>query len=141
MKLGILNAGFYLKKLKDIYKYIFIYIYKDMTEIDYKKMYEEILFDKIVIQKEFEKFKITHTDIVDKLNKVNDDLKEHLKKYTAPERNKKYYEKNKEKIIEKIKANKPTPEKIKEYNKKSYQNRKLKQLHECNSSNKEIENI
>ena len=73
--MGILNAGFYLKKLKDIYKYIFIYIYKDTTEIDYKKMHEEILFDKIVIQKEFEKFKITYTDIVDKLNKENDDLK------------------------------------------------------------------
>ena len=41
-----------------------------------------------------------------------------------------YYEKNKDKIIEKVKANKPSPDKIKEYNKKSYQNRKQKKLSE-----------
>ena len=55
-----------------------------------------------------------------------EETKEHLKKYTAPKRSKTYYEKNKEKIIEKIKANKPSPEKTKEYNKKSYENRKQK---------------
>ena len=97
-----------------------------MSNFDYKKIYEETLFDKISIQKEFEQYKNLQIDIINKLNKEIDELKEHLKKYTAPERNKIYYEKNKEKIIEKIKANKPTPEKIKEYNKKSYQNRKLK---------------
>ena len=57
--------------------------------------------------------------------RVNE-LEEKLKSYTNPQSCQKFYEKNKEKIIEKIKANKPTPEKIKEYNKKSYQNRKLK---------------
>lgn len=36
----------------------------------------------------------------EKLKKEIDDLKEHLKKYTAPTRNKKYYEQNREKIIE-----------------------------------------
>ena len=57
-------------------------------------------------------------------------LKEHLKKYTAPKRNKDYYHNNKEKIIKKVKENqatkKPDPEKIKEYNKKTYQKRKQK---------------
>lgn len=57
-------------------------------------------------------------------------LKEHLKKYTAPKRNKDYYHNNKEKIIKKVKENqakkKPDPEKIKEYNKKAYQKRKQK---------------
>jgi hypothetical protein len=113
-----------------------------MTDFNYKKIYEDTLFEKISIQKEFQQFKITQEDIINKLNKEIDDLKEHLKKYTAPERNKKYYEKHKEKIIEQVKANKPTPEKIKEYNKKSYQNRKLKkQLEEQNIINKEIKNI
>ena len=49
-----------------------------------------------------------------------------MKKYTAPKSNKIYYEKNKEKIIERIKANKPVSEKTKEYNKRAYENRKLK---------------
>lgn len=50
--------------------------------------------------------------------------KEHLKKYTASR--KVYYEKNKEHILEKMKAN-PTPaEKRKEYNKISYLRRKEK---------------
>jgi len=111
-----------------------------MSNIDYKKIYEETLFDKISIQKEFEQYKNLQIDIINKLNKELDELKEHLKKYTAPERNKIYYEKNKEKIIEKIKANKPSSEKIKEYNKKSYQNRKLKkqldeQLEKQNTDN------
>jgi hypothetical protein len=111
-----------------------------MSNIDYKKIYEETLFDKISIQKEFEQYKNLQIDIINKLNKEIDELKEHLKKYTAPERNKIYYEKNKEKIIEKIKANKPSSEKIKEYNKKSYQNRKLKkqldeQLEKQNTDN------
>lgn len=57
-------------------------------------------------------------------------LKEHLKKYTAPKRNKDYYHNNKEKIIKKVKENqatkKPDPDKIKEYNKKAYQKRKQK---------------
>lgn len=77
-----------------------------MTNIDYKKMYEEVIFDKNTIQKEFELYKITQNEINNKLIKENEDLKEHLKKYTAPKAYKKYYEKNKDKIIE--------------YNKKSY---------------------
>ncbi len=96
-----------------------------MTNIDYKKMYEEIIFDKITIQKEFElyktniikefeQYKITQNEINQKLIKENEELKEHLKKYTAPKAYKKYYEKNKDKIIE--------------YNKKSYLTKKQKKI-------------
>ena len=53
-----------------------------MTEIDYKKMYEEEIFSKITIQKEFEKYKnstqkefeqykITQNEINSKLIKEN----------------------------------------------------------------------
>jgi len=116
-----------------------MYLYINMSNIDYKKMYEDTLFEKISIQKEFQQFKISKEEFINNLNIEINDLKDHLKKYTAPERNKKYYEKHKEKIIEQVKANKPTPEKIKEYNKKSYQNRKLKkQLEEQNINDKEI---
>ena len=50
----------------------------------------------------------------------------HLKKYTAPESNKVYYEKHKQQILQKKKLN-PTPqEKRKEYNRTSYLRRKEK---------------
>ena len=73
--------------------------------------------------------------------KINE-LTEHLKKYTAPKRNKKFYENHKEEIIKKNKEyiqknkdnlKKPDPEKIKEYNKRAYERRKLK-------NNQNIEN-
>jgi hypothetical protein len=56
----------------------------------------------------------------------NNELKEHLKKYTAPKRNKEYYHNNKDKIKEKQSVKKTDPEKIKEYNKRAYEKRKLK---------------
>jgi len=56
----------------------------------------------------------------------NNELKEHLKKYTAPKRNREYYHNNKEKIKEKQSTKKLDPEKIKEYNKRAYEKRKLK---------------
>ena len=83
-----------------------------MNNIDYKKIYEEVIFEKITIKNEYEQYKKTQEDIINKLIDENRELKEHLKKYTAPKGNKKYYEKNKEKIIE--------------YNKKSYHDKKLK---------------
>ena len=46
------------------------------------------------------------------------DTKENLKKYTAPERNKKYYDLHKEEIISKQKP--VSSEKRKEYNRISY---------------------
>jgi hypothetical protein len=58
------------------------------------------------------------------------ETQEHLKKYTAPSRNKKYYETHKEIIKQKIlTANKVTPitpDKRKEYNRIAYLNRKAK---------------
>jgi hypothetical protein len=87
-----------------------------MSNIDYKKNYEEVVFEKITIQKEFELFKKTQEEVINKLIKDNEELKEHLKKYTAPKGNKKYYEKNKEKIIE--------------YNKKSYHDKKLQKINQ-----------
>jgi hypothetical protein len=60
--------------------------------------------------------------------------KEHLKKYTAPSRNKKYYENNKEEIKQKVKEYKqtnnyvytPSLEKKKEYARTAYLNKKAK---------------
>lgn len=54
------------------------------------------------------------------------ETKEHLKKYTAPVRCKPYYENHKEELLEKMKKYKPTPEQIKEKNKKAYLKRKEK---------------
>lgn len=54
------------------------------------------------------------------------ETKEHLKKYTAPVRSKIYYENHKEELLEKMKKYKPTPEQIKEKNKKAYLKRKEK---------------
>ncbi len=113
-----------------------------MSKINYKKLYEEAIFDKINLEKEINKINIelentkklvdsnniNFKELYDKILIENNELKEKLKKYTAPKRSKLYYEKNKDKILEKIKANKPSPEKIKEYNKKSYQNRKQKKI-------------
>ena len=65
-------------------------------------------------------------------NRINE-LEEHLKKYTAPQRNKKFYENHKEEIIKKVmdykeknKNKKQDPEKIKEYNRIAYLKRKQK---------------
>lgn len=60
------------------------------------------------------------------LKKENEELKNRLKKYTNPERNKKYYQTHKETLIEK--ASKPTPEKQREYNKRAYEKRKAIKL-------------
>ena len=67
-----------------------------------------------------------YKDLYEKLLIENNQLKENLKKYTAPERNKNYYHKNKQIIIEKNKGKTKNPDKIKEYNKKAYQKRKAK---------------
>ena len=50
--------------------------------------------------------------------------KEHLKKYTAPSRAKKYYETHKETLLKKMKENTPDKDKIKEKNRKAYLKRK-----------------
>ncbi len=89
---------------------------------DYKILYFNLLLKYEKLQEEYEL-------------KINE-LKEHLKKYTAPSRNKKYYENHRDEIIQKSKEYKEKtgnkkvvlPEKIKEYNKKAYEKRKLKKL-------------
>lgn len=72
-------------------------------------------------------------DEVQVLKKENEELKnkvieleERLKKYTAPARSKTYYENHKEELLEKMKKYKPTPEQIKEKNRKAYLKRKEK---------------
>jgi len=71
---------------------------------------------------EIEKLKL----IIQEKDKEIQELKEHLKKYTAPERNKKYYENNKEMILKRNNTNKKQmdKEKIKEYNRRAYLKRK-----------------
>ena len=79
------------------------------TEPNYKELYEKSIIE------------------------INE-LKEHLKKYTAPKRSKAYYENNKDEINEKNKEyHKTIPaEKIKEYSKRAYEKKKLKLLEEKN---------
>ena len=70
-----------------------------------------------------EKIKELEEEII-RLNNELQKTKEHLKKYTAPESRKKYYEDNKEKIKERVNEYKKntnyiyeaTPEQKKEYN-------------------------
>ena len=75
------------------------------------------------------------------LEKTTNELiktKEHLKKYTAPTRSKKYYEHHNDEILKRQKEyNKAymkelDPEKIKEYNKRAYQKRKQKNQNDEN---------
>jgi hypothetical protein len=63
----------------------------------------------------------------EQLKKELHDVKEHLKKYTAPKRNTVYYENHKEELLKKMKENPPSSDKRKEYNSISYQRRKEKQ--------------
>jgi hypothetical protein len=59
------------------------------------------------------------------------ELEERLKKYTCGKKHKKYYEKNKEKVMKNganylQKLKEENPEKLKEYRKRAYQKRKEK---------------
>jgi hypothetical protein len=96
------------------------------TIIDYKRLYEVSIIEKEKIL----------TDNQKKQEKINE-LTEELNSYKIENYSKKnYYQKNKEKIIEKVKEyNKnyvKTPEQIKEYNKRAYEKRKAKKLEEQN---------
>ena len=75
--------------------------------------------------------------IVELTNKVTE-LEERLKKYTNGSNHKRYYEKNKEKIkesgstyLQKLKTE--NPEKLKEYSRRAYANKKKKQTEKENS--------
>jgi hypothetical protein len=52
------------------------------------------------------------------------ETKEHLKKYTAPKRSKKYYETHKEELLQQMKMNPIPSDKRKEYNKNYYLKKK-----------------
>ena len=78
------------------------------------------------------------------LIKQNEELKTRLTKYTNGENHKRYYEKNKEKIkqsganyLQKLKES--NPEKIKEYSKRAYENKKKRQLEASLNTNLEKE--
>ena len=97
----------------------------------------ELLYEKSIIEKN--KLNNYIKDLENKINELenkNTKLTAHLKKYTASDSHKLYYQKNKEKIIEKNKEYNKLhkkiidPEKIKEYNKRSYEKRKLKKQNE-----------
>lgn len=92
--------------------------------IDYKRLYELSIVEKEKLI----------TDNQTKNDRINELIKE-LNSYKIENYSKKsYYQKNKDKIIEKMKEyNKQhtkDPEKIKEYNKKAYEKRKAKKLEE-----------
>ena len=68
-------------------------------------------------------------EIIDKnkqLQQENNELKEKLKKYTAPARHKNYYENHKEEILARNKTYEVTTEKKKEYARRAYLNKKEK---------------
>lgn len=66
------------------------------------------------------------------LENENIELKHHLKKYTAPSRNKRYYEIHKEELLDKMKQNPISSDKKKEYNKKYYLKKKLSKTENVN---------
>ena len=76
---------------------------------------EELINQNLLLTKENEKLK-------EELNNV----KEHLKKYTAPKRSKEYYQNHKEEILTKAKDYHISQDKKKEYNKRYYLNKKIK---------------
>ena len=68
---------------------------------------------------------------IENLKTENEELKIRLKKYTNPDRRKKYYQNHKAELLEKQKlynnknpSYKPTKEQKKEYNKRAYEKRK-----------------
>lgn len=89
-------------------------------DIDYKRLYELCIIEKenLILDNEQKQQKIV-------------ELENELNCYKIENYNKKtYYQKNKEKIIEKSKAYNKVylrdPQKIKEYNKRAYEKRKFK---------------
>jgi len=76
----------------------------------------------------------------EKLEKELQETKEHLKKYTAPQCKKAYYEKNKDEIKQKIKEyrqnNQPTEEQKKKWARTAY----LKKKEKLKQENEKLEN-
>jgi hypothetical protein len=95
--------------------------------INFKRLYELSIIEK-------EQIITNNQKHLDKINELTKELNEYkIENYSK----KTYYQKNKEKIIEKVKEyNKnyvKTPEQIKQYNKKAYEKRKLKKQEETQS--------
>ena len=86
-----------------------------------------------------------YQDSLDKIQQLENELQEtkiRLKKYTAPERKKKFYQVHKEEIIEKVKEYQKThppkkqdPELRKERNKRYYEKKKKEKLELANQDN------
>ena len=94
----------------------------------FKRLYELSIIEKEQIINDNQKH-------LEKINELTKELNEYkIENYGQ----KTYYNKNKDKIIEKVKEynkiNVKSPEKIKEYNKKAYEKRKLKKQEETQSS-------
>jgi len=92
--------------------------------INFKRLYELSIIEKEQILNENQKH-------LEKINYLTKELNEYkIENYGK----KTYYQKNKDKIIEKVKeynkTNVKTPEKIKGYNKKAYEKRKQKKMEE-----------
>ena len=79
-------------------------------------MEQELLQKIIILEEENNKLKNELTEV-----------REHLKKYTAPKRHKIYYETHKEHILNKQKMYKVVDEKKKEYARRAYLKKKEKQ--------------
>ena len=73
------------------------------------------------------------------LEEENKELKEKLKKYTAPARHKTYYENHKQELLAKNKEYKVSPEKKKEYARTAYLNKKEKLKKETEKNEKSVE--
>ena len=90
-----------------------------MEEINYKRLYELSIIEK---EKLLMDNKLKNDNIAELLEEIR------LAKENSSKKN--YYQKNKEKIIEKVKEYKKNyeipAEKIKEYNKRAYERRKIK---------------
>ena len=96
--------------------------------INFKRLYELSIIEKEQIIAENQKH-------FEKINELTKELNEYkIENYSK----KTYYNKNRDKIIEKVKEynkiNVKSPEKVKEYNKKAYEKRKLKKHEETQSS-------
>jgi hypothetical protein len=96
------------------------------NNIDYKRLYEISIIEK-------EKLLMDNQKKQEKINELTEELNSYkIENYSK----KNYYQKNKEKIIEKVKEyNKQytkDPEKVKEYNKRAYEKRKAKKMEEEN---------
>jgi len=102
---------------------------------NYKALYENLLL-------EFNKTKEEYINKINIIETENKELSNHLKKYTAPDRSKKYYENNKEIINQKNKDYKEktnyyknlSSDKKKEYSKRAYEKKKQKLLEDKNKN-------